>query len=127
MNRRPSRPMTCFRTILRLKHGLIANVGLAGIYAFVAFGSLKLFATVNASASPVWPPTGLAIASLLLGGRRLWPGVFVGAFAANLLTAGTPATSAAIAIGNTLEALLGAILISRFGNGAQPFNRARHL
>src|SRR5262249_48314344 len=65
---------------------LIRDLVLAVIYTFVAFGSLQLFATVNASASPIWPPTGLAIATLLLFGQELWPGVFAGAFVANLLT-----------------------------------------
>ncbi len=104
---------------------LVANGVLSAVYAFVAFGSLRLFATLNASSSPVWPPTGLAIAVLLLWGRQLWPGVFVGAFAANWLNAGTPATSAAIAIGNTLEALAGFLLVKRFANGVRAFDRAR--
>jgi PAS domain S-box-containing protein len=102
-----------------------ANVALSAVYALVAFGSLRLFATLNASSSPVWPPTGLAIAALLLWGPRLWPGIFAGAFAANLLTAGTPTTSAAIATGNTLEAIAGFWLVSRFAMGVQAFDTAR--
>ncbi len=104
---------------------LVANGVLSTVYAFVAFGSLRLFATLNASSSPVWPPTGLAIAALLLWGPQLWPGVFVGAFAANWLNAGTPATSAAIATGNALEALTGFLLVRRFANGVQAFDRVR--
>ena len=104
---------------------MVANAILSAVYAFVAFGSLRLFATLNVSSSPVWPPTGLAIAVLLLWGPELWPGVFVGAFAANWLNAGTPATSAAIATGNALEAITAFLLVRRFAKGVQAFDRAR--
>ena len=111
--------------IMRHARSLAANGILSAVYALVAFGSLRLFATLNASSSPVWPPTGLAIAVLLLWGPKLWPGVFLGAFAANSLTAGTPATSAAIATGNALEAIVGYLLIRRFARGVQAFDTAR--
>ncbi|MHB8632993.1 MAG: MASE1 domain-containing protein [Thermoplasmatota archaeon] len=101
------------------------NLALAALYASVAWGSLHLFATLNASASPVWPPTGLAIAALLLAGTRVWPGVFLGALVANALTAGTPATWVVIAFGNTLEALIGALVVRRFAGGPDAFHRAR--
>ncbi len=110
---------------MRYAQGLVANGVLAAIYAFVAFGSLRLFATLNASSSPVWPPTGLAIAALLLWGPELWPGIFLGAFAANSLNAGTPATSVAIATGNALEALTGFLLVRRLAKGVRAFDRVR--
>src|SRR6266705_6487884 len=109
----------------RYTRSLVANGVLSAVYAFVAFGSLRLFATLNVSSSPVWPPTGLAIAALLLWGPELWPGIFLGAFAANWLNAGTPATSAAIATGNALEALTGFFVVRRFAKGVQAFDRAR--
>jgi PAS domain S-box-containing protein len=105
----------------------IRNGTFAAIYTSIAFASLKLFATLNASASPVWPPTGLAIAALLLWGRQLWPGVFVGAFAANFLTTSTPASSLAIAAGNTLEAFTCAYLVARFAKGLNAFDTPRNL
>jgi len=110
---------------MRYARSLAANGTLSAVYALVAFGSLRLFATLNASSSPVWPPTGLAIAVLLLWGPRLWPGIFLGAFAANSLNAGTPATSAAIAAGNTLEAIVGLLLIRRFARGVEVFDTVR--
>src|SRR6266699_6462702 len=100
---------------MRYARSAVANGVLSAVYAFVAFGSLRLFATLNASTSPVWPPTGLAIAALLIWGPRLWPGVYIGAFAANSLTSG-PITSVAIAAGNTLEALLAFLLVARFAH-----------
>ena len=53
-----------------------------------------------------------------LGGLRIWPAIFVGAFAANATTAGTLETSAVIAVGNTLEGVVGGYLIARWSGGA---------
>jgi len=105
---------------------LVSNGIFAAVYMAVAFSSLRLFATLNASASPVWPPTGLAIAALLICGPRLWPGIYIGAFAANSLTSG-PITSIAIAAGNTLEAFMAFWLVVRFAHGVHAFNGARSL
>jgi len=63
-------------------------------------------ASLHASTSAVWPPTGLAIGALLVGGYRLWPAILLGAFVVNVTTAGSIATSLGIAVGNTLEALV---------------------
>src|SRR5664279_2838363 len=76
-------------------------LAVALIYFVLAKLGLTL-ASINPSASPIWPPSGLALAAVLLGGRRMWPAIFIGAFAANATTAGTLATSAVIAFGNTL-------------------------
>jgi integral membrane sensor domain MASE1 len=57
------------------------------LYFVVGKLSLKL-AFLHASASPVWPSTGIAIAALLLLGYRVWPAIFVGALLINLTTAG---------------------------------------
>ncbi|HWM75994.1 MAG TPA: MASE1 domain-containing protein, partial [Methylomirabilota bacterium] len=85
---------------------------LAALYVVAAKLGLKL-ALVHASATAVWPPTGIALAALLLLGRRMWPGIFIGAFVANVTTAGSVATSLGIATGNTLEAVLGVYLVRR--------------
>src|SRR5437867_9187210 len=99
---------------------------LAAIYLVAAKLGLRL-AFVNASATAIWPPTGIALAALLIRGYRLWPGIALGAFLANLLTAGTPLTSMGIAAGNTLEALLGAYLVNRWAGGRSSFDRADHV
>lgn len=78
---------------------------LAALYFGVAKLSLSL-AGENASVSPVWPPTGLAIAALLLLGIRAWPGLLLGAFLANVFTDIPILTVAAIGVGNTLEAVV---------------------
>ena len=85
---------------------LAAVSGVALTYFILAKLGLTL-ASVNPSATPVWPPTGFALAALLIWGYRLSPAILIGAFAANATTAGTLATSAAIAVGNSLEAIVG--------------------
>jgi|GEM_PF-1787072 len=95
---------------------------LAAVYFCAAKLGLSL-AYLNASASAVWPPTGIALAVLLLRGYRLWPGVFLGSLIANWLTAGTLITSLAIASGNTLETLVGAWLVNRLAKGTVVFER----
>jgi signal transduction histidine kinase len=99
---------------------------LALIYLVAGKLALQL-AFVNASASPVWPPAGIALAALLVLGFRVWPGIFIGAFFVNFLTAGNIFTSLGIASGNTLEALCGAWLVSRFAGGMQVFDRPQNV
>ena len=97
--------------------------GLAAIYYLAARLGLRL-AFVNASATPVWPPTGIALAAMLLLGYGVWPGIAIGAFLANLATAGTILSSLAIAAGNTAEAFAAAYLITRFAGGKRTLDRA---
>ena len=100
------------------------NLGLAAAYFLSGYFGLSL-AFVNANATAVWPPTGIALASVLMLGYRVWPGIFLGAFLVNLTTPVTVATAAAIAAGNTLEALAGAWLINRFARGREVFDRPK--
>src|SRR5581483_1520405 len=93
---------------------------LALLYFFAGKFGLHL-ATVHKSASPVWPPAGIALAALLLCGYRVWPGIFIGAFLVNATTAGTALTSLGIATGNTLEGISAAWLINRYAQGAELF------
>ena len=78
---------------------------------------------MNASASPFWLPSGIAIATALLFGLRIWPAIALGAFLVNVTTTGSLATSAGIAIGNTLEAVIAAELVNRFAAGSASFER----
>jgi signal transduction histidine kinase/CheY-like chemotaxis protein len=100
---------------------LVTIVVLTFVY-FVA-GKLSLhLAVVHVSASPVWPPAGIALAAILLFGYRVWPAIFVGAFLVNDFTAGNIGTSLGIAAGNTLEAVCGAWLVKRFADGIRAFD-----
>jgi PAS domain S-box-containing protein len=104
----------------------VSGLPLLGILVVIYFIAGKLglmLASLHASASPVWPPAGIALAVLLVLGYRAWPAIFVGAFLVNVTTAGNVATSLAVASGNTLEALVGTWLVNRFAGGTIVFDR----
>jgi diguanylate cyclase (GGDEF)-like protein/PAS domain S-box-containing protein len=101
-------------------------IALLGVYFVVGKLSLKL-AMVHPSASSVWPPSGLALAALVLLGYWVWPAIWLAAFLVNLTTAGSIATSLYIATGNALEALAGAYLLNRFAHGRRAFEKARDI
>jgi signal transduction histidine kinase/integral membrane sensor domain MASE1 len=101
---------------------LLAAIG--ALYFASGKLGLQYFAFVHASASPVWPPAGIALAAFLLFGRPVWPAIFAAAFLVNATTAGTVLTSLGIAAGNTLEGLVGARLVHRFAGGTRVFDRA---
>jgi PAS domain S-box-containing protein len=65
--------------------------------------------------TPVWAPSGIALAALLILGLRYWPAVAVGAFIANVTSDASVAVAAGIAIGNTLEPVVGAGIVRRVG------------
>ena len=99
-------------------------------YAAARLGLLLAFDGSNAS--PLWPPSGIALAAVVLFGRRMLAGVALGAFVANAVVfhangaADLPtllAASSAIAAGNALEALLGAWALQRWVGRGSPFDR----
>ena len=89
-----------------------AVVALAALYLVAARLGLTLDA-VSGFATLVWPATGIALAALTSFGYRLWPGVFLGAFIANVLTGAPPIVALGMAAGNTLEAVVGTYLLRR--------------
>jgi PAS domain S-box-containing protein len=99
-----------------MKRSQLARIGLSLIVAIVYFAGAELglsLASIHENITPVWPPTGIAIASLLIFGRRVWPGVFLGALIANLLTHVAIGSAIGIATGNTLEAVVAFSLLQR--------------
>ena len=100
---------------------VVSWILLAAMYTLAGKLGLAL-AFVNQSATAVWPPTGIALAAVLLLGPRVWPGIFLGAFITNETTAGSLTTSLLIASGNTLEAVLGGYLVNRFAAGRSAFD-----
>ena len=100
--------------ISRRPFSYVAQVGvLAAIYFVLAKLSL-LLAIPPGYATAVWPPSGLAVAAILLAGNRLWPGIWLGAALANLSVHTSGVAAVLIGTGNTLEALVGAALIQRW-------------
>lgn len=95
---------------------------LATVYILAGKFGLQL-AIFHPSATPVWPPTGISLAAFLLLGYWVWPAIFLGAFAVNVTTAGSMVSSLAIATGNTLEGLIGALLVNSLANGRKCFTQ----
>jgi PAS domain S-box-containing protein len=95
----------------------VTVLALAAVYFGAAKVGLSLGFDFDRQVSVVWPPTGIALAALLIGGYRLWPGIALGAFLANA-TADEPSVAVTlvaggIAAGNTLEAVVGSWLLRR--------------
>ncbi len=88
--------------------------GVAVVYFFSAELGLRLAALTHEQVSTVWPPSGIALAAVLIFGYRVWPGIAVGALLANLTVHEHLPTAAGVALGNTLEAVAGAWLLLRF-------------
>lgn len=83
------------------------------LYIVIAKIGLAL-ATINETASPVWPATGVACAILFLYGLRFWPAIALGAFLINVTSSISIFATLAITIGNTSEALIGSTILLFF-------------
>lgn len=105
----------------RFLNYVLASAGIISVYFLAGKFGLTL-AFVNESVTPVWPPTGIAIATLLVFGRSFWPSIFIGAFLVNVITTHAIIHSLVVAVGNTMEGLLGAYLANRFARGARAFD-----
>jgi PAS domain S-box-containing protein len=92
----------------------------AGSYIGLAESAL-LLPSINPAAIPLWPPTGFALALVLLRGYRIWPAILVGSFYSYLMAAPSLLESGSIVIGTLLAALVGARLIRPWSNGHKTF------
>ncbi|PYV42930.1 MAG: hypothetical protein DMG06_12425 [Acidobacteria bacterium] len=82
-------------------------------------------AVVAKQVTAVGPPTGIALAALLLFGQDLWPAISLSAFLVNQQADEPWLTACAIAAGNTLEALLAAWLLRRVAGFENRLERLR--
>jgi PAS domain S-box-containing protein len=108
-----------------MKRSRLTPIALNLIVAIVYFAGAEFglsLATLHRNVTPVWPPTGIAIAALLIFGGRVWPGVFIGALAANLPTSISVASAIGIATGNTLEAVIAWFLLQRSKRWGRSFD-----
>src|SRR5688500_2935803 len=95
-----------------MKKDLAWGAGVAVAYFLAAKLGLSL-ATVGVTVTLVWPPSGVAVAAMLLRGPRVWPGVALGAFLANVTTDAPTAVAIFTAVGNPLEAVIAVLLLRR--------------
>lgn len=96
--------------------------GVALLYAAAAIAGL-MYAVVGSTVTLLWAPSGIALAALLGFGYQLSWGVALGAFLANAWTGIPLAVAAGIAMGNTLEALAGAVLLHRLAGFRNALDR----
>src|SRR6266851_5683183 len=117
-DRHPIAPRTSRRGGLNYAGGLVA----IGVIYFVLAKIGLALALIHPSASTIWPPTGFALAAIVLWGYRASPAIFLAAMIANATAAGSIGTAISIATGNSLEALVGAALINVWSNGRDTFS-----
>jgi integral membrane sensor domain MASE1 len=98
----------------------------AAAYVIAAKAGLTL-AVATKQVTTVWPPTAIALAITFIAGYRYLPGIYIGAFIANALTNEPLAVAAGIAVGNTLEAAVGAWLLKEVVRFNSAFDGARDL
>jgi len=103
---------------------LVELLLVAAIYVGVA-ESARLLPAMNPAATPCWPPTGFALALVLLRGYRIWPAVLAGALFPHLIAGRSVLEFGSVGIGTLLAALAGAWLISRWANDHQVFGTPR--
>lgn len=102
----------------------LVQIFLLAIIYFITGKLGLLFALPPGYASPLWPPTGIGIAALLLFGAKLWPGLYIGAFLVNFSHAPEHVNflvAACVAIGNTLSIVLASTTIKKFLNFPKVF------
>ncbi|MET8947119.1 MASE1 domain-containing protein [Streptomyces sp. NPDC004542] len=101
----------------RLRHGGAAALDVC-VVAALYYGSARLGLMqqlVRGQVTPLWPPTGIALAGLLLRGPRVWPGITIGALLANLSLGPSVPAVLVIAAGNTLAPCCSYALLRRTG------------
>jgi integral membrane sensor domain MASE1 len=99
---------------LRVPRLWLILAGTSGLYV----GAAKLGIGLHVShgvITPVWAPSGIALAAVLLFGLRVWPAVAAGAFVANATSGVSIWIALGISVGNTLEAVSGGYLLGRLG------------
>jgi len=65
--------------------GLLKLLCATALYALLAMVILAFFSTDGVS-SAIWPPSGVALAMILIGGKRYALSVFLGALVASVMT-----------------------------------------
>ena len=110
-----------------LKPADLAWLALAALAYFSAARLSLALAIPPGYATAVWPPSGIAVASALLLGNRALPGLWLGAFLANMGVEASAVSAAIIAAGNSLEAFIGAALIRRFVGERGALERPEHV
>lgn len=105
----------------------LTRMGLLALVYFVTAKLGLLLATSSGNITPLWPPSGLTLALVLLLGAKIWPGALLGATLATIDTGVQLPVAVVVGIGNTLEAIIAARLIQRYCSPGDPFRSPRDI
>jgi diguanylate cyclase (GGDEF)-like protein len=107
--------------LIRGRHPIV----LAGVFAVsFALGKLSLtFTVMNGSTAVVWAPSGFALAAILLFGRGVWPAIFAATWVVQASATGLVGMSMSLGLGDTIEALIGAVHVDRIARGVELVRR----
>ncbi len=103
---------------------VVTSLILCGVYFISAKFGLSFAGTVR-QVTVIWPPTGIALAALLIFGVRYWPAIALGAFLANVTTAEPALTALGISLGNTMEAVVGTYFLRTVLRFDESFGRIK--
>ncbi|MGW0880331.1 MASE1 domain-containing protein [Streptomyces sp. NPDC002671] len=109
--------MAFARHVQLSRGGVVAVLEICTLAALY-YGSAKaglLQQLVRGQVTPLWPPSGIAVAGLLLRGPRVWPGIALGAFLVNISLGPSLPAVLAITAGNTLAPLCSYALLRHMG------------
>ncbi|MDP3087194.1 MAG: diguanylate cyclase [Methylotenera sp.] len=96
-------------------HYIFKAIALVVVYVLAAKVGFT-FATLSIGATIVWPSGGIALAAVLIGGKRYLPAVFVGALLVGVMVKAPLIFGLGSALGNTVEVYLGYVLLERYGH-----------
>ena len=132
-----SSPMPSCRSTnhFNLSYAWIVRVFLLGAAYFIT-GKLGIFLAITPGyATAIWPPSGIALAGILIYGYRVWPGILLGSFLINFpvtLSAAPPSEtlysviiSLVISGGASLQAVVGAYWVKRFAGFPNPLAKEK--
>lgn len=117
-----------------LKYNLDIKIILVAVLYYVSARLGYFLAFHDTTALPTWPPSGIAFALIILLGRSVWPGITIGALIANIMAYWNSAQlpvqtvltiSSLVAVGHTLEAVVGNFLIKKWIKDDYPFKNAK--
>lgn len=118
-----------------LKYSLDLKIILVALLYYLAARLGYFFAFENTTALPIWPPSGIAFALIILLGRPMWPGIMIGSLVANIMAywnhAELPSQtiilmSSLVAVSNTLEAVVGNYLVKHWIKSDYPFKSTKN-
>jgi integral membrane sensor domain MASE1 len=107
--------------------GNLAVFAVLAISCYITGNFGDQLAVFNGSVTAIWPPTGIALAAVLLRGRGVWPGIFLGAFLVHMKFTGAVSNSLGMGTVNTLEVLTAAYLVNNLAGGTNAFFKVQNV